>query len=1135
MIAAATRLNMSSFASNSDSQVVRSHSVCLLWLCLGVLVPFSLFGANSVRLASGVNHLGQTGSAGSYLPKFSADGQHIVFISQAKNLVTNDDQGTSFDVFIHDLTSSNTTLVSVNVSGIGGGNDHSLLPSLSSNGQFVAFTSAASNLAPGDDNRINDIFVRDVAGGVTRLVSANIDGTGSGNGASTAPLISEDGRFVIFESAASNLVTNDFNGTNDVFVHDLITGVTSLVSMNAGGTASGNGPSSQPSMSADGRFVAFVSMATNLTAGVTNRLSEVYVRDIVGGETMWASSYRPRLIEDAFPSQSAPKSYGFREPTLSRNGRYVAYTSFNSFYSPNGFAVFRRDLHEPPSETAWDFLNLVDHSLSLSDDGRYVVCSGALSDRPYWYRSTNTVVRLDAESSHTNYVYVSGQPFVFNGAIELVGPGEPIGGASAWTPAVTSEGNRIVFVSDATNLVPGTDKPQARLYLRDMAQTTMLLSDRLNRTMDTTLPAISRDGSLVAFDIADAGLVPYDYNRASDVAVKDMSSNELRLISQSRPERTATTGNALAGLSAQALDAGGRSIVFFSFDSVLVPDDTNDWSDAFARDLQTGIVTGVGGPLIAREVIAGVTNFVSSTNSAAAVSISANGRFVLVERTQGIGSSIRTNAYRSDLLSGDSGYLVRLYENLYAVEASEPSMSQDGRVVTFQTSEQPVFYFRPPRLDIGDANGNGLDIIALDFGDPFSTNSSPTQPAIQSQVVSLSLSGDRTGNRQSWRPLTSPNGRWVVFQSHATDLTTNEVLTGRVQLFARNLDARQTKLLTQGTSAGSSFGATNVVISGNSRHVFFRDTSNYTIYRHDLESEVPLPNRVVCTNCSNPSPSDNGQLVVYQLLRSGGAAHDVVLRDLGTGVEELVTVGSDGSTGANGPTDPPLLSYDGRFVVFTSKASNLVMNDHNNASDVFVRDRWLGVTFLASVNFHGTGSANGPSTKPVLSADGRTVAFQSFADDLVPGDFNDTRDVFVLTLSGPDTDGDGLEDDWEMAYFDTLDRNGSGDFDSDGQSDAIEERAGTDPTNGGSVFRVLTLHSVQQPSQSATNRTSTLLWRSAPGRAYRVQFKDSVTDTFWLNVPGDVTAASVTASKTHVRSTLPVDASRLFYRVVLLE
>src|SRR5439155_22178261 len=126
-------------------------------------------------------------------------------------------------------------------------------------------------------------------------------------------------------------------------------------------------------------------------------------------------------------------------------------------------------------------------------------------------------------------------------------------------------------------------------------------------------------------------------------------------------------------------------------------------------------------------------------------------------------------------------------------------------------------------------------------------------------------------------------------------------------------------------------------------------------------------------------------------------------------------------------------------------------------TDLFVRDLWGGATMLVSRNSEGHGSGNALCSTPVLSADGRTVFFQSFASDLVPGDFNQTRDIFALKLAGQDSDGDGMDDDWEMAYFNTLARDGRGDFDNDGQTDFQEFRAGTNPANDNSVLRVLTL------------------------------------------------------------------------------
>src|SRR5262249_10955937 len=138
-------------------------------------------------------------------------------------------------------------------------------------------------------------------------------------------------------------------------------------------------------------------------------------------------------------------------------------------------------------------------------------------------------------------------------------------------------------------------------------------------------------------------------------------------------------------------------------------------------------------------------------------------------------------------------------------------------------------------------------------------------------------------------------------------------------------------------------------------------------------------------------------------------------------------------------------------------------------------------------------------------------AFQSFASDLTPDDFNDTRDLFVVTLGGLDSDGDGMEDDWEMAYFGTLARDGTGDFDGDGSSDLAEFRAGTDPTNMGSVFRVLMVTTTAgQPS--GMERTTILWWNATPGRTYRVQTKETV-EASWIDLPGEVVAAGTSASQ----------------------
>ena len=384
------------------------------------------------------------------------------------------------------------------------------------------------------------------------------------------------------------------------------------------------------------------------------------------------------------------------------------------------------------------------------------------------------------------------------------------------------------------------------------------------------------------------------------------------------------------------------------------------------------------------------------------------------------------------------------------------------------------------------------------------------------------------------------------------------------QIEIETLSYTPTELISYSTAASPVPGGTSIDLplpgggadprfSADSRFVAFESWPNL-IYRHDLlggwvTNITPQPegsftiyltnrarftNDLVCTNCRNPTLSADGRLVAYESLPVSGPIRNVSVKDLQTGQEELISVNLAGSGGGNGSSFTPLISYDARFVVFASQASDLVPGDNNRAMDIFVRDRLNHATHCLSRNLAGTGTGSRVSSNPIMSADGRTVAFQSFAGDLVPGDYNDTRDVFVVTLGGPDTDGDGMDDDWEMAYFNTLERDGSGDFDHDGASDLDEFRAGTNPTNDSSILRVLRLTT---SVDSLTGRRSTvLLWSATPGRTYRVQFKSELNFP-WRAVAGDITASSTSASLTDTVEAAPADFIRLhrFYRVMLVQ
>ncbi len=228
-----------------------------------------------------VDSSGTQGNGSSGGSSLSADGRFVAFSSDAKNLVQGD-TNQWIDVFVHDLESGATTRVSVDSSGVQGNAD-STRASISANGGFVSFASDASNLVPGDTNGSSDVFVHDQKTGTTTRVSVRSSGR-QGNAGSDHSSISADGRFVALDSNATNLVSGDTNGTLDVFVHDLQTGTTTRMSV-ASSNVQGDGASYKPSISENGRFVAFESYATNLAPGDTNGFLDVFVHDSQTGTT----------------------------------------------------------------------------------------------------------------------------------------------------------------------------------------------------------------------------------------------------------------------------------------------------------------------------------------------------------------------------------------------------------------------------------------------------------------------------------------------------------------------------------------------------------------------------------------------------------------------------------------------------------------------------------------------------------------------------------------------------------------------------------------------------------------------------------------------------------------------------------
>jgi Tol biopolymer transport system component len=309
---------------------------------------------------------GRAGNADSVRPFVSPDGRLVAFQSEASDLVPGVTNARKH-IFVRDMQLGRTEPVSVSTSGEGSpgaeGDGDSVVPSMSSDGRYVAFESGSTNLVRGDTNASVDVFVRDRIAGTTTRVSV------SSQGAQTPPLadrdglfdpfgqvwgimlpsISANGRFVAFSSAAPNLTPGDTNNARDVFVHDRSTRRTELVSISSAGVQGNerSRTSGRSSISADGRYVAFTSAASNLVSGDTNGLDDAFVHDRKTGETVRVSVSSSGEQAETSGNYDVP-GIGIVETSISADGRRVAFVSGASNLTPgdenSDIDVFVHDL-----------------------------------------------------------------------------------------------------------------------------------------------------------------------------------------------------------------------------------------------------------------------------------------------------------------------------------------------------------------------------------------------------------------------------------------------------------------------------------------------------------------------------------------------------------------------------------------------------------------------------------------------------------------------------------------------------------------------------------------------------------------------------------------------------------------------
>jgi len=267
----------------------------------------------------------------------SADGRFVVFRSDASNLVPNDTNGRS-DIFVRDRQLGTTTRVSVASGGVQS-NSNSQNVAITADGRYVFFTSYADNLVGSDFNGNPDIFVHDRQAGATTRVSMGVSGQ-EPDASCNLGSISPDGRFVAFQSDATNLVPNDTNNLWDSFVLDRQTGITERISVSTGGVQAGSWFVQYPApfVSADGRYALFMSDATNLIPNDTNNAWDVFLRDLVLGTTTRVS----------VGTESVEGNGLSMDPWISPDGRFISFSSAASNFAMDDlnqdFDVFVRDM-----------------------------------------------------------------------------------------------------------------------------------------------------------------------------------------------------------------------------------------------------------------------------------------------------------------------------------------------------------------------------------------------------------------------------------------------------------------------------------------------------------------------------------------------------------------------------------------------------------------------------------------------------------------------------------------------------------------------------------------------------------------------------------------------------------------------
>jgi dipeptidyl aminopeptidase/acylaminoacyl peptidase len=929
----------------------------------------------------------------------SADGKWAVFTSTGNGLVTNQLDGSFLQVFLRNLQTGETTLLSQNTNGVTG-NGHSYGVSISDDGGFVVFDTEADTIVSGDDNEASDVIIRRGVSGSPVSIRTS---TGLPEGASGAASTSSNGRWVLFESEAQRFSPLDLNQNSDLYLLEVDTGAIQLVSANSNNTAAASASfapiisSHEGSVSGDGRFVAFIGNGTNYVAGFPAQAGpQIYLRDMVNGTNAWltrAVSGAPAAVVSG--------------PVVSSNGSHVVFLSSNleGTTVPGQF------------ETALYIYNIATGSRSMVTTAPVEEFALSANSQFIAYSATNQVLVYDISAATNQLVSVNatGQP----------------GDSLSHTPQISADGRYLAFSSAASNLATNVSGETFQTYRVDRQSGEIVLLSRgpdgSEANEDTHFPVISADGSTVGFMSYASNLATNDNPTANDVFVVAISgTGSVSLVSAAHPSSISATATGSSSIEGQNLSADGRRLVFTSLAADIVPDDENDLRDIFLRELDSGRTLLVSG-----DSTGAPTDGVSSL-----VGMSQDGGTVIFSRIEEVNGTNSTRLYSFNPSNG-TNTVASVLPSGQVTGVASAVLSPDGRYAAFlESGATSPLYIR----DLETAQTVGL-IPA---------------PITGMQPVAF-----------------SPSGRYIVTRSTGSSLAirdwkTNGVLTnglGSSQWIPTAFSADESKLLAQVRGV-----APQLLV------LYALGGTNYSI---------------IATNAAFPAMSADGSTVLYNLppVPTTNIYH-LYIYDVASGVSSPLQLGG---TNVNlRLRAAPALSADGRFIALATTNALTAEVDANDFTDVYVYDRVLKTAQLVSRNLEGEQGDVG-SNSPNISADGRVVAFDSSASDLVENDRNAASDVFVARLEAVDTDTDGMEDGLETIYFGGLAGSPTADDDTDGISNRDELLAGTNPKSADSRF-------VLDSGVNGTEGTISLSSPATIGRVYQLQHRSSLSNGQWQDV-----------------------------------